>query len=411
MSRLDDLIAELAPEGVRYKAVGEITVKTSNIKWANARDDDEFQYIDLTSVDRVTRRIGDTATITLKDAPSRAQQIVRTGDVIFATTRPTQMRWAVIPPDYDGEIASTGYCVLRPDSSLVLTNFLAHILGADSFRNYVEANQVPGNYPSIPDSRVRAYRIPVPPLEVQREIVRVLDRYAELSLELREGFQAELDARQVQYVYHRDSLLSFDMDGCERLTLRDVAIEFGRGKSRHRPRNDPKLYGGRYPFIQTGDVRNSGHLIREHSQTYNEEGLSQSKLWPRGTVCITIAANIAETGILDFDACFPDSVIGLVVNPDKTSPHYVEYLLQSLRVKLAAKGQGSAQANINLGTFENERFPFPPLKEQERIVSILDKFDAVVRELSIALVSERDARREQYEHYRDKLLTFDEAVA
>lgn len=410
MSCIDELIAELCPTGVDFRVVGDIAAKSSNIKWANVNDD-EFQYIDLTSVDRVTRTIGDTVTITADSAPSRAQQIIRTGDVIFATTRPTQMRWAVIPPEYDGQIASTGYCVLRPDTSVVLTNFLAHVLGTDTFRQYVEANQVAGNYPSIPDGRVRAYRIPVPPLDVQREIVRALDLFSSLEDELETKLEAELEARQVQYAHYRDSLLSFDNADCEWLTLGEAAIEFGRGKSKHRPRNDPKLYGGRYPFIQTGDVRNSGHLITEYSQTYNEDGLAQSKLWPRGTICITIAANIAETGILDFDACFPDSVIGMIVNQEKASQHFVEYLLQSLKENLAAKGQGSAQANINLATFENERFPFPSLKQQERIVSILDKFDTLLIDLSTSLYAELNARRKHYEYYRDKLLTFEEITA
>jgi type I restriction enzyme S subunit len=113
-------------------------------------------------------------------------------------------------------------------------------------------------------------------------------------------------------------------------------------------------------------------LITEHSQTYSDAGLAQSKLWPKGTICITIAANIAETGILDFDACFPDSVIGMVTNPDEADLGFVEYLLQSFKVRLQAKGKGSAQANINMGTFENERFPFPSLAEQKRIVAQLD---------------------------------------
>jgi Type I restriction modification DNA specificity domain len=85
-----------------------------------------------------------------------------------------------------------------------------------------------------------------------------------------------------------------------------------------------------YPFIQTGDVRNCDHVILESTQSYNEIGLAQSKLWPKGTICITIAANIAETGILGFEACFPDSVIGIVVDETKTTNDFVEYLLQSV---------------------------------------------------------------------------------
>ena len=154
--------------------------------------------------------------------------------------------------------------------------------------------------------------------------------------------------------------------------MAEIATTFGRGKSKHRPRNELKLYGGNYPFIQTGDIRNADHCITEYLQTYSEAGLAQSKLWPKGTICITIAANIAETAILGFDACFPDSVIGVVTNPKEADIGFVEYLLQSFKARLQALGKGSAQANINMGTFENERFPFPSVTEQKQIVTKLD---------------------------------------
>ena len=186
----------------------------------------------------------------------------------------------------------------------------------------------------------------------------------------------------------------------------DVALDFGRGKSKHRPRNDEKLYGGDIPFIQTGDIRNASHIILKYSQTYSELGLRQSKLWPKGTLCITIAANIAETSILGFDACFPDSVIGFVANSEKTNSSYVEYLLSSLKTTLEEMGQGSAQSNINLGTFENLKLPFPPLAEQARIVAILDKFDALTNSIVEGLPSEIELRQKQYAYYRDLLLSF-----
>jgi type I restriction enzyme S subunit len=155
----------------------------------------------------------------------------------------------------------------------------------------------------------------------------------------------------------------------------------GRGKSRHRPRNAEHLYGGIYPFIQTGDIRNCNHYITEFSQTYSELGLAQSKLWPSGTICITIAANIAETGVLTFDACFPDSVIGLVVDEKFADRDFIEYLLQSFKARIQALGKGSAQANINMGTFENELFPFPSVAEQKAIVQKLDALSAETKKL------------------------------
>ena len=146
--------------------------------------------------------------------------------------------------------------------------------------------------------------------------------------------------------------------------------EFGRGKSKHRPRNDPALYGGKYPFIQTGDVRHSGGRITKYTQTYNEHGLSQSKLWPEGTICITIAANIAETGILQFEACFPDSVVGLVPI-DFVSGDYVELFLRTAKGDIELYAPATAQKNINLDILSKVVIPMPPLGEQERIADIV----------------------------------------
>lgn len=239
-------------------------------------------------------------------------------------------------------------------------------------------------------------------LAIQAEIVRILDAFTAMTAEL----TAELNMRKKQYNYYRDQLLSFEEGDVEWKTLGEVALDFGRGKSKHRPRNDPSLYGGDIPFIQTGDIRNAAHTIQEYSQTYSELGLKQSKLWPKGTLCITIAANIAETSILGFDACFPDSVIGFVANPEETSSSYVEYLLSSIKTQLEEKGQGSAQSNINLGTFQNLKLPFPPITEQERIVALLDKFELLTNSITEGLPREIELRQKQYEYYRDLLLSF-----
>jgi type I restriction enzyme S subunit len=145
--------------------------------------------------------------------------------------------------------------------------------------------------------------------------------------------------------------------------------ELGRGKSRHRPRNDPSLYGGEYPFIQTGDVARSGGLITSHTQTYNEAGLAQSRLWPARAVCITIAANIADSGLLTYPACFPDSVVGLISDEDVALPEYVELFIRTASADLAAFAPATAQANINLAILSEVAVAVPPIPEQREIVS------------------------------------------
>lgn len=150
--------------------------------------------------------------------------------------------------------------------------------------------------------------------------------------------------------------------------------EFGRGKSKHRPRNDPRLYtGGKYPFVQTGDVSRAKDYIRTYSATYNDEGLAQSKMWPTGTMCITIAANIAETAILDFDACFPDSVVGFVPAEEIGNVRYFEYFLRTAKTRLEDFAPATAQKNINLGILEQVAIPLPPSAELKRIVAKVDE--------------------------------------
>ena len=145
----------------------------------------------------------------------------------------------------------------------------------------------------------------------------------------------------------------------------------GRGKSRHRPRNDPKLYGGPYPFIQTGDVAQSGGRITSHSQTYNDVGLAQSRLWSSGTICITIAANIANSAILTYEACFPDSVVGVIPDEEFCVGDYFEYFIRTAQADLSAYAPATAQKNINLQILSEVAAPLPPLAEQREIARLV----------------------------------------
>lgn len=147
--------------------------------------------------------------------------------------------------------------------------------------------------------------------------------------------------------------------------------ELARGKSKHRPRNDKKLFGGKYPFIQTGEVRAANRIITKYEQTYSEFGLEQSKLWQKGTLCITIAANIAETAFLGFDACFPDSIVGFSASK-AVLPEYIELFIKSAQTKIESYAPATAQKNINLNTLENLIVPYCSLAEQTQIVAILE---------------------------------------
>mgnify|MGYP002110454818 CR=1 FL=1 len=150
--------------------------------------------------------------------------------------------------------------------------------------------------------------------------------------------------------------------------------ELKRGKSKHRPRNDPILLGGKYPLIQTGDISNSHTYIQTYKSTYSEEGLKQSKMWKAGTLCITIAANIAESAILTFDACFPDSVVGFLPN-DKVNSIFIHHWLNFLQPILEENAPAVAQKNLNVATLEKVGVILPPLKLQNQFANFVKEVD------------------------------------
>jgi type I restriction enzyme, S subunit len=254
----------------------------------------------------------------------------------------------------------------------ILPKFLFRCLSSPYFQKIVSSRLNGATTPHLYQRDITEFPVVLPPLPEQQRIVAILDEVFEGIATAKVNAEKNLQNARSIFESHLQFVFTERGKTWRQRTLQEIATTFGRGKSKHRPRNAPHLYGGKYPFVQTGDIRNADHIITEFSQSYSEAGLAQSKLWPKGTICITIAANIAETAILDFDACFPDSVIGVVANPKEADVGFIEYLLQSFKVRIQAMGKGSAQANINMGTFENERFPFPSVNEQQRIVAELD---------------------------------------
>jgi type I restriction enzyme, S subunit len=211
-------------------------------------------------------------------------------------------------------------------------------------------------------SELRRMTMPLPTLEEQRRLVDILSR-AEGIVRLR----PEAQKKAAELI----PALFLDMFGDPATNPKGWPTEpFGlagtldRGKSRHRPRDARELYGGPYPFIQTGDVANSGGRIKRYNAMYSELGLAQSKLWPAGTLCITIAANIAKTGVLELDACFPDSVVGFLPSA-RVRTEYVQAWLGFLQPSLEASAPQAAQKNINLEILRRLPFPIPPIPLQE----------------------------------------------
>lgn len=154
--------------------------------------------------------------------------------------------------------------------------------------------------------------------------------------------------------------------------------EINRGKSKHRPRNDAVLFGGKYPFIQTADVKKAHLYITEYDTTYSDIGLAQSKLWKKGTLCITIAANIAESAILGIEACFPDSVVGFTPFKNKGDLKFVKYMLDEFKVYMQQISKGTTQDNLSLEKLRRVKFRAPSYDTQVRIADILSTYDNLI---------------------------------
>ena len=215
---------------------------------------------------------------------------------------------------------------------------------------------------------VRELEIALPPLDEQRRIVAVPNRTATI-----EGLRSR--AQELLRELVPALFVKMFGDPVENSMEWHIAKlgevgALGRGRSRHRPQNASELYGGPYPFVQTGDVANAEGLIRRASQGYSEAGLRQSKLWPDGTLCIIIAANIRKTGILAFDACFPDSVVGFVPN-DLVPVEYVQTALDLMQTRIEDAAPMAAQRNIKLRVLRGLRIPVPPFSLQERFAELI----------------------------------------
>ena len=244
-------------------------------------------------------------------------------------------------------------------SEAIYNRYLYHFLKNKT--EYLNSFGRGATFKEISKSIVEKIEIPLPPLEEQRRIAALLDKVRDLIAKRR----AQLDKLDLLVKARFVEMFGDPAENTRWSTMKLSQLgELNRGVSKHRPRNDPRLLGGAYPLIQTGDVSNSGLYILNYSSTYSELGLEQSRLWKSGTLCITIAANIAQTSILTFDACFPDSVVGFVPN-DNTNSVFIHYWFSFFQKILEEQAPQVAQKNINLKILSDLDVIVPPYTLQE----------------------------------------------
>ena len=225
-----------------------------------------------------------------------------------------------------------------------------------------------GQYPSINQDDIVSLLLPLPPLEIQRQIV------AECEAVDKETHQARVAIKQARESI--DSALSdISKENPIKKTLGQIC-DIQRGRFTHRPRNEPRFFGGKYPFLQTGDVVRAKHGKVEFTQTLNEEGLAVSRLFTKPLVLITIAANIGDTAVLDYPACFTDSVVGLTPKDGNMDVRYLEFVMRTHKKKLNDEAPQMAQKNINIEILRPLLIPVPLLKDQMRFVKSVEEQEA-----------------------------------
>lgn len=328
------------------------------------------------------------------------------GDVIFAKITPCfeNGKAFVIKEFPNGYGAgSTEYYVLRSIHGLINPHWLFALVKTKDFLTNGALNMSGSvGHKRVTKEFVENYGVPVPPLAEQKIIAKKLDtllaqvdstkaRLEQIPQILKRFRQAVLSAAvsgRLTKVWREKNQDSSSSGEWQQFALSELG-DLSRGKSKHRPRNDPRLFGDTYPFIQTGEVANSSGRIKSATKFYSEFGLSQSKLFPQGTLCITIAANIADTAILDIDACFPDSVVGFIPKKNKSHVLFIKYLIDANKEDLEAYAPATAQKNINLKVLNDLRFPMPGIEEQHEIVRRVEQLfayaDTIEKQVNNAL--------------------------
>lgn len=331
----------------------------------------ERTYVSTGALDRDHIDYGATEQVSYESRPSRANLVAQAGDILFAKMCATR-KTLQLDDTTKEHLFSTGFFAVRANNCIIIPELLYYILDSDQFLSQKDKYSSGATQKAITNAGLEKIFVQIPPLSEQPRIASLLDTLTSL-ISLRKQQLAKLDelvkARFVE-------MFGDPVQNTKRFPAKPLSAlgVLDRGRSKHRPRNAPELLGGPYPLIQTGEVANAGLYITEYQNTYSETGLQQSKMWKAGTLCITIAANIAQTAILAFDACFPDSVVGFIQHDDVTAI-YIHYWFGFFQRILEEQAPQVAQKNINLQILSDLKVMVPPMEDQLIFSSFIDRVE------------------------------------
>lgn len=378
------------PDGWLYSSIEE-TISFAGLisdgDWVESKDQDmngSIRLIQLADIGDAEFRNRSDRFMNIEQAERLNCTFLNAGDLLVARMPDPLGRACIFPELNQKAVTVVDVCLIRTgDSSAITNKLLMYWINSPSLRDEIWVNATGTTRKRITRKKLEQLTIPLPPLAEQKVIADQLDtllaqvertkarleRVPDILKQFRQSVLAAAVSGKLTEGWREEN--NYDSNGYptvwQHVGLSEVGV-LSRGKSKHRPRNDPKLFGSEYPFIQTGEVANSNGFIASASKFYSEFGLAQSKLFPKGTLCITIAANIADTSVLSIDACFPDSIVGFIPNKSKSDALFVKYLIDFNKENLEAFAPATAQKNINLKVLNEMKLPFPPLEEQTEIV-------------------------------------------
>ena len=411
MSKLDELLRELCPNGVEYKKLGEIATVLRGasprpIKKYITNDSDGVNWIKIGDVPVGSKYITQSEEKITKEGAEKSRY-VRKGDFILSNSMSFGRPYILA---IDGCIHD-GWLSISNFKDVFLSDYLYYLLSSSAIQQEMKKRaSFGGAVQNLNADIVKALVLPVPPIEVQREIVRMLDSYTESVVELQRQLTAELTARKTQYAYYRDNLLTTrpQWNHVKILDMLSQPITDG-------PHTTPQFVQNGVPFISVDSIwegkihfeKRRGYITEE----FDEECCKKYKPQKNDVYMVKSGSTTGKVAFVDTDIRFNiwSPLAAMRVN-EKNSARFLFYLLQTERVQKQVKAKSSHGSQPNLGMRELEQFEvdIPPLDVQNRIVNVLDNFEKICSDLNIGLPAEIEARQKQYEYYRDKLLTFAE---
>jgi type I restriction enzyme S subunit len=368
------------PAEWRWVKLEEITLPISRVNRLYENPTKEFSYIDIDSVNNSNQQIQDAKLLSWKEAPSRAQQVVKSNDILFATVRPYLKNIAIVPPEYNNQIASSGFCIIR--ACRVNFKYLFYYLSSDRFITSINRLAKGTSYPAVTNKIVLEQQIPLPPLQEQNRIVLKLE---ELLSCLEKG-NDQLRTSLKQLDVYRQVVLKHAFEGKltntgiknERLPKSwttkkiDDLCDVVRGGS-PRPAGDPRFYGGKIPFLKVADITNDeGMFLYHYQHTITEAGLKKTRQIKPNTLLISNSgATLGVPKICMIDATMNDGIAAFL-NLDERSTKYLYYFWKSKTKELRSLSQGAAQPNLNTSIIKNYLVPYCSFEEQSEVVDQLE---------------------------------------